>query len=483
MTRLQFYLINLKIKSQLKLINQYQNTFKERENLMVLKDFLMNEKNDKIHFTFGSYLQFKLGSMDLQKKNVNPQTICKIQQFFDFIISNKLLVLIQDNDERLGVIVKNYKKFFEKISILISQQNKPHIMPNLKIQFSISKNISKTLLSERKQYCEKEQLEQKKLNEINLFQQLKYLMRLLEQIIQEAIQDINDNRNEPYEGIMLQQEIEKIQKKLSNLNLKNKEFSVVNKLKQKLLALSSATLNKRSFQKEAECVLKLILQTEKKASELEVLLIQKENLIQSKNFKKNFDEFIESFKAILILQDEIESVSQPEKLKEIKLQCSYKLSFQCMQKQRLNMQKLKLSSEEFQQLKDVIKLDEFLHDIIIHYPQKLIACHNQYQKYILPELITMKVPEEGLQNNLSKYQGTIEYLIFKLSIIDEQIIQSEKKDLELIQKEFEELLIEEFRSIQLIERIMKMIGDISIDESIKNVANEKFNQSQLIIEI
>ncbi|CAD8105018.1 unnamed protein product [Paramecium primaurelia] len=497
-----------------------QGTFKEWENLMVLKDYLMNQKNDNIYFTFGSYLKCKLGSMEPQK-NVNTQTICKIQQFFDFIISKKLLALIKENDERLGVIVKNQKFFFERnmyfdITIEKATYNSQlkKMVFNYKEYFQNTLKIIKIIrLSQRKQHCEIEEIKQKKINEFILFQQLKYIMRLLEQILLQAIQDIKDNRNEPDESIMLQQEIEHIQKKLQNLNFTDKQSSDVNKFKQKLLALPSATLNKRGFQKEAQCMLKLIQQTESKVSELEVLLIQKESLVkyfqsllnnlylyyehQIQELEKYYNELIDSFKAILILQYEIESVSQPEKLKEIKSQYSQKLSFQCIQKQRLNMLKLKLQlivfkecfqntltipSEEFQQLKDVINLDDFLLDVTINYPQKLIVYHNQYQKQIIPELITLKVTEEDLQNNLSKYQGTIDYLIFQLSI-NEQIIQSEKKDLELIQKEFGELFIEQSISTSIIERIKKTIEDISIGESIQNVADEKFNQSQLMIEI
>ncbi|CAD8153740.1 unnamed protein product [Paramecium pentaurelia] len=172
------------------------------------------------------------------------------------------------------------------------------------------------------------------------------------------------------------------------------------------------------------------------------------------------------------------------------------LSYQFIFNQSLNNLKLKLQlivfkvsfqkiltaqSEEYSYLQEVINLDQFLINVIINYPLNLIINQNQYSKQILPELITMQVTEEDFSNNLSKYQGTIEYLIFKVSI-DEQILHSEKKDLELIQKDFRELFIEETSSISPIERIMKIFEDIAIDESIKNVTDEKFNQLELIKE-
>ncbi|CAD8080537.1 unnamed protein product [Paramecium primaurelia] len=178
-------------------------------------------------------------------------------------------------------------------------------------------------------------------------------MRLLESILLQTIQDINDWRNEPDESIMFQQEIKLTKEELQNLNLADKQFSFANKFKQKLLAFPNATLNKNSFLKEAQCMLKLIEQTEKQVSEIETLLLKKDNLIQyfqsllnNLNFyyekqiqelQKYFNRLLQSFKTILMLQYKIESVSLPEKLIEIKQQYCYKLSYQFIQKQRLNI--------------------------------------------------------------------------------------------------------------------------------------------------
>ncbi|CAD8130151.1 unnamed protein product [Paramecium sonneborni] len=80
-----------------------EDCFKEWENFLLLKDYFLNEKNPNIYFTFQSYLQIKLkiGSIEPQKdENI---LIGKILTFFDFIISNKLLGLIKENYEKLGV--------------------------------------------------------------------------------------------------------------------------------------------------------------------------------------------------------------------------------------------------------------------------------------------------------------------------------------------------------------------------------------------
>ncbi|CAD8102608.1 unnamed protein product [Paramecium primaurelia] len=267
-------------------------------------------------------------------------------------------------------------------------------------------------LSQRKDDFEIDQLEQKKMNELEIFSKLRYIMRLLEQILSSKIQDINDQRNEPDESIMFQQEIELILKELQNLNLTDKQFSFASKFKQKLLALPNATLNQKSFLKEAQFMLKLIQQTEKSIQELEILLINKDNVIkyfqmllnnlnyyyehQIQELQKDFYELLLSFKTILMLQYEIEFVSLPEKLKEIKQQQFCRLSFQFLKKQRLNNLKIKLQliafrqcflhtlkiPLELQQLKNFINLDEFLLDVLCIFKILLVNSILQQSKVV-----------------------------------------------------------------------------------------------------
>ncbi|CAD8092135.1 unnamed protein product [Paramecium primaurelia] len=176
-----------------------EDTFKEWENLILLKDFLMKVKKNNIEKQENSYIQ----------------TVLKIQQFQDFSFSNNLLALIQKNCDSLGVIVKNYKNFIKKhnyYNVTLEQatynsQIKKMII-NFKEYFQNTKLIIKILeLSLSEQHFQMEQLEQKKMNEFTILYQLKYFMRLLELILSQTIQDINDQRNEPDKSIILQQEI------------------------------------------------------------------------------------------------------------------------------------------------------------------------------------------------------------------------------------------------------------------------------------
>ena len=67
-----------------------------------------------MRFTFRSYLQNKLKVSTDQKENENILAVGKIQIFFDFIIPNKLLTLIKENYEKLGVALKTYWNLMEK---------------------------------------------------------------------------------------------------------------------------------------------------------------------------------------------------------------------------------------------------------------------------------------------------------------------------------------------------------------------------------
>ncbi|CAK63129.1 unnamed protein product (macronuclear) [Paramecium tetraurelia] len=486
-----------------------EDTFIEWENLMLLKDFLMNEKTDNNYFTFGSYLKLKLGS-----------SLAIFNNFLISSISNKLLALIQENYDYLVVIVKNYKNFIKQnkyfndtIEQAKSNSQLKKINLNFKGYFLNTQKIIKIIrLCFRKQNFQLEQLEQKKGNEFKIVQKLKYIMRLLEQILSQAIQDTKENRTEPDESRVIQQQIELIQKKLQNLNLTEKQFSFMNKLNQKLFALPNYALNQRSFLKEAQCMLKLIEQTEKQVSELEIFLIQKDNLIQYFKFQLNnlntyyehqvyklqnyFTQLNLSLKTFLILQYEIESVSQPEKLKEIQLKYSQKVSFQCLLEQRLNMLKLSLKlivfkecfqniltipSKEFKKLQYDINLDEFLIDVVQNYPKRIMCCDSSIKSQAIAELSNLQITEQDYQNNLIIFKGSLEYLILQLTL-EEQKIDLERIDLEQIEKEFGELFIEEINPPTITEVIMKIVKDFSIDISLNIMENKSLNQNQLKIE-
>ncbi|CAD8173679.1 unnamed protein product [Paramecium pentaurelia] len=511
----------------LTLLNQFKNneltqidklileeTFKGWENLMVLKDFLLNEKNDNIHFTLALIQNQNQNQKAWNAKKINlPRLFAKFNNFLitQFQI-NQLLQFkrMMRGCESQFTIIRILSK---KIKQATNNSQLKKMVFNFKEYFQETLKIIKIIkLSKRKQNVQIKQLEQKKINEFNLYQQLKYIMRLLEQIISQAIQDIKDNRNEPDESIMIQQELVLIQKALQNLNLTDQQFSFAQEFKQKILVLSNASLSQNNFLKEAQCMLTLIQQTEKQVSKLEMFFLQKGNLIQYcqsllnnlnqhyehqiQELQKCFNEFLGSFKTVLILKNEIESAFEPEKFKEIKQQYSRKLLFFFMKKQRLNILKLKLQliafqecfkniltipSGEFQQLQDAINLDEYLLDVIKDYPKTIKCCDDSLQDQPIAELTNLQITEQDYQNQLSKQKGIIEYIIFILSL-EEQMIDSQSIDLELIENQFGQLFKEESCSFTLTERIMRIIENASIDNSIRTVTNENFNQSELNIE-
>ncbi|CAK70857.1 unnamed protein product (macronuclear) [Paramecium tetraurelia] len=489
-----------------------EDTFIEWENLMLLKDFLVNQKTDNIYFTFGSYLKLKLGSIEPQKDE--QKTICKIQQFLDFIISNKLLALIQENYERLGIIVKDFLNFIKqnmyfdaKIEQAKHNSQLKKINLNFKEFFQNALKIIKIIrLSKRKQNFQLEQFDQKKNNEFQIFQQIKYILRLLEQILSQAIQDLNSKKNEPNESKVMQQQLEEIQKQLQNLNLTEENFSFLNKFQQKLIALISATPNLRSFLKEAQCMLKLIEQTVKQVSELEILLLQKKSLIQYfqcllnnlnsyyehqiQELQNQFNELNLRLQTFLILQYEIDTVSSPEQLKEIQKKYSQQVSFQFLHQQRLNILKLRsqlitfkecfqnifsIPSQEFLKYLGEINLDGFPLNVIQSYPKQIICCDSQIYQQAIADLMKLEITQQDYQNNLIILKGSLDLLIFQLTL-EEKMIDLERIHLELIEKEFGELF-EETNSLT-----MTLIRNFSIDQSINIIENKNLNQDQLKIE-
>ncbi|CAD8202024.1 unnamed protein product [Paramecium pentaurelia] len=259
-------------------------------------------------------------------------------------------------------------------------------------------------------------------------------------------------------------------------------------------------------------MLQLIEKTEKQVSELEISLLKKDTIIQYFNsllnnlniyyvhqiqeLQKYFNEQLLSFKTILMLQYEIEFVSLPKKLKEIKQQYLQKLSFQCIHNQRLNILKFKLQliafkqffqniitipSEEFLKLQVFINLDGFLIDVVKNYSNRIICCDSSFQEQTIAELNNLQITKQDYQNNLTTQKGILDYLLCKI-FLEEQMIDLERIDLELIEKEFGELLIEETDPLTLTERIMKIIKDFPIEFSLNIINNENLNQNQLNIE-
>ncbi|CAD8089150.1 unnamed protein product [Paramecium sonneborni] len=127
--------------------------------------------------------------------------------------------------------------------------------------------------------------------------------------------------------------------------------------------------------------------------------------------------------------------------------------------------------EELKKLQQFIKFDQFLVLVIKDYPQRIICCNSDIEKFILAELKSVQFTEQDYQNKLSKQKGLIECLQFLLSIQEQKIFQ-EELDLELIYKELGELFTEESPSYIFMVTIME---GLSIDKLQQNVNEEKFN--------
>ncbi|CAD8113595.1 unnamed protein product [Paramecium primaurelia] len=500
-----------------------EESFKGWEDFLIFKQYFIGELNEGTPFTISSYLKCKLDLFRKDsQKNEKILTIEKMKMLLSFIIPTKLINLIKQNNENLGEVIKVQKQFRENDQVnkrLLQStvdSSLKKIICNLYEYLQNTQKIFKIVkLNQNNNYCQTEQLKQANKFEFNILFQLKYLMKLLEEILQQAIQEIKNKRKQfrkqdgiNDEIIILQQQKELIQEQLKNLNLKDNQFSFVNKLQQQILDLLITTLDQKSFLKKAERILRLIKDSKNQILRLEIMSFKKckfiecfQNLLNHLYFEqdhmvekiqKDVNESILSFKAILISQYELESIYE---FVEIQQKISNMLSFQFVYKLRLNNLKLQFQLnalkesfqniilaqlEEFQQLQKVIDLDEFLVNVINNYPKKKIfCCRDNFYKEIIAELTSMQITEQDYQNKLSKQKGILEYLILVLSL-EEQLIDLEKIDLELIDKEF---FKEESCSSSLTNRIMTIIENASIENSIKIVTNKQFNRSELNFEI
>ncbi|CAD8116746.1 unnamed protein product [Paramecium primaurelia] len=449
-----------------------EDSFKGWEEFLILKQFFIGELNEDTPFTFSSYLKCKFDFFrkDSQKKE-KILTIEKMKMLLSFIIPTKLINLIKQNNENLREVIQVQKQFRENEQVnkrLLQSTIDSQLKKIICNQNEYSQNTQKILkifqLNQNNKYYQTEQLQQADKLEFNILFQLKYLMKLLEEILLQAIQEIKNQRNQfckqdsiNDEIIILQQQKELIQEQLKNLNLKDNQFSFVNKLQQQLLDLLIATLDQKSFLKKAERILRLIEDSKNQILRLEIMSLKKckynecfQSLLNHQYFEQ--DHMVEKFKkmSMNLFQYELESVYE---FGEIQQQISNMLSFYFLYKLRLNNLKLQLQLnalkesfqnivlaqlEEFQQLQKVIDLNEFLVNVINNYPKKkYFAVVTIFYKEIIAELTSMQITEQDYQNKLSKQKGILEYLILVLSL-EEQLIDLEKIDLELIDKEFGE---------------------------------------------
>ncbi|CAD8092496.1 unnamed protein product [Paramecium primaurelia] len=141
------------------------DTFKEWENLILLKDFLMNE-------------EYKTKKMK-QLETFNNFLFDYFDQITGF--SSGKLQEIGSHKDKLQNFIRQYTYYkITKEQAKYNSQLKNMIFDFIKYFQNTQKIIKIIRLNLMKQYFQLEQLEQKKINEFKVFHQLKYIMRLLE---------------------------------------------------------------------------------------------------------------------------------------------------------------------------------------------------------------------------------------------------------------------------------------------------------------
>ncbi|CAD8083708.1 unnamed protein product [Paramecium primaurelia] len=351
-------------------------------------------------------------------------------------------------------------------------------------------------------------------------------MRLTEYLQQEYIKEIQERNNEKSglqqsnneideiflkENEIIEQEIYK----LTKIKFQQKTQQIVNNFYQKLLTLSKVFQDKQKLKKESLSLLKFLENSQKQMKIVENSLIQKDNLVlyfqitiknliqyykfEYEQFCAEFDDIILILKKIIIIKYEIEAsflsnqvkFQISENISEKKVNSIQKLRFQ-MQKEQLKLMIFKntfqniLSSaqqytQELQQLKEIINLDEFLLDIIRDYPIRAKKSDIKVYKKTIQELNSMELTKIQFQNKLSKYQGILEFNIFQLRI-EESINDSEKLELEFIEKEFGELFKEKIPQHEFIDKILQIIEELNFSQSDKQNPQENLSQQKLKFE-
>ncbi|CAD8190165.1 unnamed protein product [Paramecium pentaurelia] len=112
--------------------------------------------------------------------------------------------------------------------------------------------------------------------------------------------------------------------------------------------------------------------------------------------------------------------------------------------------------------------------------KKLLSRCN-IQNNNISKIKSIKISNDDFKNNLSNQKQIIEFLLFKLNI-EELINDSERQDLQLIEKHFGELFIEQSSLPLHVEKLDQIIEGLQIDDTINKITNENFNQKQLKLE-
>ncbi|CAK92961.1 unnamed protein product, partial (macronuclear) [Paramecium tetraurelia] len=479
----------------------FESCFKEWEIFLLLKDVLMNEQQQNFPFSLGSYLKCKLEIGEEFQRNEDILAINNIQSFLGFLISNQLLTLIKQNDEKLEEVIKmcrnirNDKQYNESVTLQVSKQQIKRIIHKLQDYFQNTQTIIKIMRLN--------QSVSKNRNEHKDIQKLKNLFRLQEVLQLYIILNQRNPQNKKFtdDNGVIQEWICLISEELTTIDLK--EYK---------LPFLDASATQQSRNQILVHVEKLIEILQKDIYKLEIKQIQN-NLLQyfqslvnnlylyyenvSSELSQNQLEFNLCLKEIMIIMYQIETVPQIFDLKKIKkalddmhllkfldnLRCSnMRLKLKLVNSRKsfsIILEKAKL--DELRKLLEVIHLDQFLLNLIQDFPKRIMRENTKFDTLFLSELQNINIKEEDFANRLSKQKGIIKYLIFKYSI-KAKMFDSESKDLELIEKEFGEQFIKEIPSQFSTEKIKKIFEDLQVDESLKNVREVKFNLLDLRLE-
>ncbi|CAD8072777.1 unnamed protein product [Paramecium sonneborni] len=502
------------------------------ENFLLFKEYLMGtqlfSQQLNTSITFESYLKSKLNIGNKTIENNQDLLITNtIQNFLSLIISNQLLNFITQNYERLSIVQQNLKNFIHNniSNLTITQktfkQQIQAIISNLqeclqnfiKIIKIYSLNLNKTNNKNQHSY-------DKRMIEIISFYQLIYLIRFSESILKEQIQEIQQ-RNDERTGQKQQSAQNDINLKLINeiilkeikqeSNLSEKNQQMVNKVYQKFLDLTNTFQNLEKFKKDALSLLNLLESSQKQIKKSDIFSFQNQDLIiyfkymqenlfyyfeeKNKIMKQGFEQCILILKKIMTIKYEIEIICSTEEEKSNFEGQFFSKDFENIEILRFEMQKQKLqliifqeqfqdfltqaqSQQELEDMKECINLDNFLLDIVKYYPKQVNTTHCQIYKEIANELNNKNIEEIILQRKLAKLKGLVEFSMFKLNI-EEQMIESERLDQELIEKEFGELFLAEQSCIEIIEKIKIIIQEQKFMKLEQKTIQEKFNQQKL----
>ncbi|CAK81362.1 unnamed protein product (macronuclear) [Paramecium tetraurelia] len=186
-------------------------------------------------------------------------------------------------------------------------------------------------------------------------------------------------------------------------------------------------------------------------------------------------------KEIILIKFQLETITSIEDLNKIKLAFfdrNFLKYFEILRQKNLTLQlKLvttkksfqmilqKVSREEQRMFLDVLKFEEFLLNVITNVPKRLMRENTNFDLPLHTELQNLQISYEDFKQKLPKQKGAITYLIIRQKI-NEKKIDSQRKDLELIEKELGELFIKE-PSFLFVDKFQTIFEGLNVDEQLR----------------